>query len=143
MHDDKPADMKTARRMVIAVACYVLSAYGLFWSFVLAATSGKSLLGTLVGLCMLLAWGLHFAMCARWVANRPLPKWVPVYGTLFGGLSLLCWPVTDPDGAFELSDILGTVGLGLIATLPCFLLAVYLVWFHLGAPRRRNQACVS
>ncbi len=103
---------------------------------ILVATSGiKSLSGTLVGLLVLFAWMCHVFMSINWVIDKSVEKWVPVYGTTAGTLGLLLWPVADSTTKnFEISEILRAAAIGITFTLPCFLLAIYLVRFHLRSP---------
>ena len=129
--------MKTTRRIFVVVACYLLSSYGLLLSLMLIGMSGiKSLGGTLVGMLILFAWACHIMMSINWVADKPVQRWVPVYGTLAGIIGLMFWPVADSSfKEFAVTDILFAVAMGLSFTLPCFLLAMHLVRFHLRAQR--------
>ena len=129
--------MKTTRRIFVVVVCYLLSSYGLLLSLMLIGMSGiKSLGSTLVGMLILFAWVCHIMMSINWVADKPVQRWVPVYGTLAGIIGLMFWPVADSSfKEFVLIDILRAAVMGLVLTLPCFLLAMHLVRFHLRAQR--------
>lgn len=127
--------MKTVRRIFAVAICYLLSSYGLLLSLMLAGMSGiRSLGGTLVGILILFAWVCHVMMSMNWVVDKPVKRWVPVYGTLAGVIGLMFWPVADSTvKEFAITDILRAVAMGLALTLPCFLLAIHLVRFHLRA----------
>jgi len=139
------ADMKTVRRISAVVVCYLLSSYGILLSFMLVGMSGiRSLGGTLVGMLILLAWVCHVMMSINWVIDKPVKRWVPVYGTLAGVMGLMLWPVADSTvKEFAITDILRAAAMGLALTLPCFLLAIHLVRFHLRAQSGRTNSYVS
>lgn len=126
--------MKFTRRILVVATCYLLSSYGLLLSLIIVGRSGtKSLPGALIGLTILFAWIAHLVMSINWTLDRPTEKWVPLYGTLAGTLGLLLWPIAEPSiRTFEFLDIFRSAAMGLLFTLPCFLLAIYLVRFHLG-----------
>ena len=136
--------MKTVRRISAVVVCYLLSSYGILLSFMLVGMSGiRSLGGTLVGMLILLAWVCHVMMSINWVIDKPVKRWVPVYGTLAGVMGLMLWPVADSTvKEFAITDILRAAAMGLALTLPCFLLAIYLVRFHLRAKSGRANSYV-
>ena len=131
--------MKTTRRIFVVAVCYLLSSYGLLLSLMLIGMSGiKSLGSTLVGMLILFAWVCHIMMSINWVADKPVQRWVPAYGTLAGIMGLILWPMAMADSSvkeFVLIDILRAAVMGLVFTLPCFLLAMHLVRFHLRAQR--------
>lgn len=137
--------MKIAHRISIVVISYLLSSYGILLSLMLIGMSGiKSLSGTLVGLLILLAWVCHLIMSINWVIDKPARKWVPIYGTLAGTLGLMLWPVADSTiKQYEIADAFRAAAMGVAFTLPCFLLAIYLVRFHLNAQSKRNHPCLS
>ena len=136
--------MKTVRRISAVVVCYLLSSYGILLSFMLVGMSGiRSLGGTLVGMLILLAWVCHVMMSINRVIDKPVEGWVPVYGTLAGVVGLMLWPVADSTvKEFAITDILRAAAMGLALTLPCFLLAIYLVRFHLRAKSGRANSYV-
>ena len=136
--------MKTVRRISAVVVCYLLSSYGILLSFMLVGMSGiRSLGGTLVGMLILFAWVCHVMMSINWVIDKPVEGWVPVYGTLAGVVGLMLWPVADSTvKEFAITDILRAAAMGLALTLPCFLLAIYLVRFHLRAKSGRANSYV-
>lgn len=137
--------MRIARRLSVVVLCYLLSSYGIIFSLILIGMSGiKSLGGTLVGLLILLAWTCHVIMSANWVKNKPAENWVPFYGTCAGTLALILWPVADSTTRqIGISDIFHAIAIGITFTLPCLLLAIYLVRFHLRAQSARMDTSVS
>jgi hypothetical protein len=137
--------MKTVGRISVVAICYLLSSYGILLSLMLIGMSGiKSLSGALVGLLILLAWGCHVIMSVNWVIDKPVQKWVPAYGTLAGVLGLILWPLAYPTTKnFDITDIFYAAALGIAFTLPCFLLAIYLVRFHLRAQSARESAYVG
>ena len=136
--------MKIVRRISAVVVCYLLSSYGILLSFMLVGMSGiRSLGGTLVGMLILFAWVCHVMMSINWVIDKPVEGWVPVYGTLAGVVGLMLWPVADSTvKEFAITDILRAAAMGLALTLPCFLLAIYLVRFHLRAKSGRANSYV-
>lgn len=99
----------------------------------LIALSGiKSLPEALIGIAILLAWVAHIVMSASWVINRKVEKFLPVWGTTAGALGLTCWPVVFSNEKYQIGQTaLQASAMGIAFTLPCFLLAIYLVWFHL------------
>lgn len=125
--------MKTTRRILVVVICYLLSSYGILASLVLVGTSGvRSLSGALVGLVILLAWVCHLTMSVKWVIDQPSRKWVPVYGTAAGSLGLMLWPLAQPAiRHFAIPDVFHAAAMGVVLVFPCFLLAIHLVRFHL------------
>ena len=137
--------MKNIRRIFVVVVCYLLSSYGLLLSLMLIGMSGiKSLGGTLVGMLILFAWACHIMMSINWVIDKPVKKWVPLFGTLAGVMGLMLWPVADSTvKEFAITDILRAAAMGLVPTLPCFLLAIHLVRFHLRAQSGRTNSYVS
>lgn len=141
----KLADMKTTLRISIVAACYLLSSYGILLSLMLIGMSGIKLLsGTLVGLLILFAWVCHVIMSMNWVIDKPTKKWVPVYGTLAGFMALMLWPIADSSTKhFEIVDVFSSVVMGLAFTLPCFLLAIHLVRFHLSSQSKHESPYAS
>jgi hypothetical protein len=137
--------MKTVGRVSVVAICYLLSSYGILLSLMLIGMSGiKSLSGALVGLLILLAWGCHVIMSINWVIDKPVQKWVPAYGTLAGVLGLILWPLADSTiKNFDITDIFRAAAMGIAFTFPCFLLAIYLVRFHLRAQSARESAYVG
>lgn len=138
-------DMKTAGRIAVVAICYLLSSYGILISLMLAGLSGiQSVSGALVGLIILFAWLCHVVMSMNWVLDKPATKWVPVYGTLAGILGLVLWPMVGSSiGNFDMEDMFHAAAMGIVFTLPCVLLAIYLVWFHLRAQSCRDSSSVS
>ena len=97
----------------------------------------RSLSRAMVGLLILLAWVSHFMMSVNWVIDKPARKWLPVFGSLAGSLGLMLWPVAIirpmTINHVEILDVVRTSAAGIFFNLPCFLLAIYLVRFHLNA----------
>lgn len=131
--------MKTVGRISVVAICYLLSSCGILLSLMLIGMSGiKSFSGALVGLLILLAWVCHVIMSMHWVVDKPVTKWVPVYGTLAGILGLMLWPVADSTiKNFDITDVFRAAAMGIALTLPCFLLAIHLLYFHLRAQSDR------
>lgn len=128
--------MRILRRSAVVAICYLLSHYGIIASLTFFAMSGtKSLCGTLVGISILGAWVAHITMSFNWIINRRVQKYIPVWGTVAGSVSLVLWPLTSSSQStmgIELgSRMLAVIGMGLLFTLPCLLLAIWLVRFHM------------
>ena len=133
--------MKTTWRISIVAICYLLSSYGILLSLMLVGMSGvKSSGGTLIGLFILLAWVCHLIMSINWVVDKPAKRWVPLFGTFSATLGLMLWPVANPTiKNFEISDVFHASLMGIVFTLPCFFLAIYLVRFHLNSQSERKN----
>jgi regulator of protease activity HflC (stomatin/prohibitin superfamily) len=137
--------MKTVGRISVVAICYLLSSYGILLSLMLIGMSGiKSLSGALVGLLILLAWVCHVIMSINWVVDKPAKTWVPTYGTLAGVLGFILWPMANSTiNNFGITDIFRAAAMGIAFTLPCFLLAIYLVRFHLRARSGHGSSYAS
>lgn len=135
--------MKFTYRISIVVLCYLLSSYGIVLSLMLVGMAGvTSLAGMSVGGLILFAWICHVVMSMNWVLDRPLGRWVPRWGSLAGILGLVLWPVANPAiERFEVADALHALAMGVGFTLPCCVLALFLVRFHLqrGGPVRSSR----
>ncbi|WP_407275202.1 hypothetical protein [Halothiobacillus sp. DCM-1] len=127
------ASMKFLRRIFVVVTCYLLSLYGLVFSIILIGTSGtKSLLGAIVGIAILVAWVIHIIMSINWVIDRAVQPYIPVWGSIAGTFGLIFWPFALAANNYAPSQsALQAIIMGLVFTAPCFLLAIYLVQFHL------------
>lgn len=102
-------------------------------------SSVNSLVGALVGLFILVGWVCHIIMCINWVCDKHARNWVVICGTLAGVLGMVFWPAAYPTiNSFGVADIVRAAAIGIAFTLPCFLLAVYLVWFHLYIACSKN-----
>ena len=127
--------MRTVRRCAVVATCYLLSNFGIVYSLVLFALSGAhSLFSALIGIFILIAWAAHITMSFNWVINRRVQKYIPILGTGAGSISLILWPLASPQTTkgYETGwPILAAIGMGIAFTLPCLLLAIYLVRFHL------------
>ena len=129
--------MHRTRRLAIVIACHLLSAYGILCSLMLAGMAGAGSPGAgMVGLLIVLAWLCHLVMSIGWVLDRPARRWLPICGSVAGSAALLAWPVANPAlERFSISDALGAAVMGGGFVLPCLLLALHLVRFHLTAHR--------
>ncbi|MGR6806341.1 hypothetical protein ACU6VI_08615 [Sphaerotilus natans] len=127
------------RRLLWVLLCYGLSAGGLLACLMFAGV-GLALprAGAAVAVVLvLLAWSCHLVMSLNWVLDRRMGRVVPAVGTAVAVAASLIWPwAWIPERAsVSLSDRLGWSGLGLLWVLPCVLLAVQLLRFHLGEAR--------
>jgi len=127
--------MKILSRTIVIATCYLLSLYGIIFSMMLIGISGtKSLLGAITGTAILVAWVIHIIMSINWAIDRKVKKYLPVWGTIAGAFGLIFWPFSFVTNNYTPSQsALQAIAMGLAFTLPCFLLAIYLVRFHLRA----------
>ena len=92
----------------------------------------------LAGAVMLFAWVAHIVMSVNWVLDRRLGRFLPIGGTAAGLFGLLYWPLSgllrEQSPAW---DALRFLGVEALLVLPCLLLAIHLVRFHLDHPARR------
>jgi len=126
------------RRLATVLVCYLLSGGALLASLMLAAwlmaLSPRQPLALIASALMLLAWGCHLAMSLNWVLDRRMGRRVPVAGTFAALAAAMLWPwMAWGERAHPLDNMLGFSGLGLAVALPCVLLAIWLVRFHLAA----------
>lgn len=135
----------TLRRALVVLGCYALSGYGLLLSLLLAGASvGSASTLTLVGLPILLAWLCHLSMSWHWVCNRPSSALVRAAGTLAALLGLLLWPqVLQQPPRWALADTWSALATGGLLTLPCVLLGLYLLRWHLLAQRRARMGTAA
>ena len=133
--------VRTVRRALIVVAAYLISFAG---GFPLMAMGAYALIfnepigiAKLTPLIWLFAWTAHAKMSIAWVRNRPLPRRWPVWGTVAGILSLasplLAVMREHPASAHQIEAALISGAVVAAFLLPCILLAIYLVRFHLQA----------
>jgi hypothetical protein len=132
-------------RVAVVVACYLLSSYGILFSLMPVGMFGdKSLSGAIGFLLTIFAWVCHFIMSINWVLDRRSKKWILVCGTAAGTLGLLFWPFTETIAInFEMGRFFFAVAMRIGFVLPCFLLAIFLVWFHIKADAARHEPSVS
>ena len=126
------AALRAGRRAALVLACYALSAQGLLLSLGwLLLGSRRGVSPWLIGAVLALAWGLHALMCLNWVLDRRLPAPWPAVGAVAAGGVLVLAPLlwSDAPGLWPLAR---AVGLGLLLTAPCVLLALHLLRFHRG-----------
>ena len=135
----------TLRRTLVVLGCYALSGYGLLLSLLLVGMSvGSASTLTLVGLPILLAWLCHLSMSWHWVCNRPSSALVRAAGTLAALLGLLLWPqVLQQPPRWALADTWSALAMGGLLTLPCVLLGLYLLRWHLLAQRRARMGTAA
>lgn len=92
----------------------------------------KSLSGIIGFVLTIFAWVCHLIMSMNWVLDRRAEKWVVFYGTLAGTFGLLFWPFSEKIAVeFEIGRFLFAVVMRVGFVVPCFLLAIFLVWFHI------------
>jgi hypothetical protein len=130
---------RTVRRALIVIAAYLISFVG---GFPLMAMGAYALLfnepfgvAKLTPLIWLYAWIAHAKMSIAWVRNSAVPRRLPLWGTVAGVLSLvspMLLVVNDPPvSAHRLEAALVSTAVVAAFLLPCILLAIYLVRFHL------------
>lgn len=159
--------------MLVVVACYALSAIGILVSImVIFASLAHPKPSGLIALLFLYAWLVHAVMSVGWIRDRKVGRRWVVSGTLAGAISLLVWPAGTASIAMStiqpmpMKTVIGMLGgtplngiqllagtvletllIPVLLVLPCLLLAIHLVRFHLrqdgGYPDdtpRREQA---
>lgn len=124
----------------------VIAAYGLSlgaWPFMLMGAFSflfweDGVLIRVVPLIWIGAWVAHVRMSLAWIRNLSLSRRWPLWGTVAGVLSLLSPLLTVPGaqkgmvGHYVESSLI-TSAVVSVFLLPCIMLAVYLVRFHLHA----------
>lgn len=137
--------MTIALRVAVVVACYLLSSYGILFSLMPIGMFGdKSLSGTIGFLLTIFAWVCHLIMSINWVVDRKAEKWVLFFGTLAGAFGLLFWPFSGIiDKNFETGRFFFAVTMRVGFVLPCFLLAIFLVWFHIKTDTSNHEPSIS
>lgn len=135
-----PINIRMASVQVfMVILCYWLSSLG-FLSTIYGAT--KALWKTdfteiVFGVIWAYAWLCHAVMCWAWIANWRLAKFWPLSGTVFGVTSFLLLPIEDAiknrnmEFIFIIKNVSMILLLEFLLVLPCFLLALYLAFFHL------------
>lgn len=88
----------------------------------------------LFGAISFYSWFSYFVMGVAWVKNRPVKKWWPLTGTVAGLVALGPGFLT---GAPHQEALLGFAA-SLIYVLPAFLLALWMVVFHLRRGARKS-----
>jgi tetrahydromethanopterin S-methyltransferase subunit E len=86
-------------RILIAIAAYIFSSYGISASLGLTLLSIsmiaeplmfdslQSYLSFVAGFVVLYAWIVHLIMCISWIADKKINKFWPISGTIAGTLS--------------------------------------------------------
>jgi len=111
-------------RILIAISCYLLSGYSLI------APIGIARQHTYLFGLMVFAWLAHFAMTYGWIKDRRVSRFWPVLGTVAGLASLTWGPISLNSLEDFGTSLLISWMFSVPFSLPCILLAVYLVWFH-------------
>jgi hypothetical protein len=129
--------MTLLRRLLITLACYALSGYGLLFSLYIAFQATMKPGHGALGLALLLAWSCHLVLCLHWCLDRRSGRALIVTGCLSGAVSLAAWPLAlrgEPASVWQWAQ--GSA-MALGATLPCVVLAV---WIVRASWRRANRA---
>ena len=124
LYEHAPQILFSSYRFAIVCFCYLLSAYGIAQAFVYASSLSHSLALVIV---WGVAWSFHLAMSFAWVFNRKLHTFWPICGTFFGILGLLVAPLKSASPVAALPFVAYEIAV----VLPCFILALHLVRFHL------------
>jgi hypothetical protein len=133
-------------RLLAVFLAYLFSSFGLLLMVHMATvelTRPTLTSAAILPLVWGLAWAFHIAMSIGWIVNRRLPRVVPIAGTLIGILGLLVGPFR---GLFTFTQFFGQdvatmtvlrlLSYEVLLILPCLLLAVVLVRFHLSGHSR-------
>lgn len=125
-------------RVIIAVLAYAFSSLGFLFMFqIIIEELRNPNKSSLIILFWLSAWVIHLTMTIAWVKNRKLKPIFPISGTILGLISIL-WPLLysliDPILGYDIAIQTGFQFLLVQATLvlPCILLAIWLVKFHVS-----------
>lgn len=122
--------MFALHRLLIASLCYLLSAYALIAPFALAKSGHWLWFWSMV-----FAWLAHAVMTYGWIIDKKVRRFWPIAGT-FAGVASLTW---GPVSLKSLEDFAVSLWVSWIFSvpfsLPCILLGIYLVWFHLRQER--------
>lgn len=127
--------MTLLRRLLITLACYALSGYGLLFSLYIAFQASMKPGRGALALVLLLAWACHLVLCLHWCLDRRSGRALIVTGCVAGVLSLVAWPLAlrgEPPSLWQWAQ--GSA-MALGATLPCVALAAWIVrasWRHGG-----------
>lgn len=142
-------DRSLETRWLLVLLAYLFSSVGLFLMIVLVTEflgqHKKTFLDCLMAIVWTTAWVCHIVMSAAWIKNKRLGAAWPIAGTLAGVMSFLVWFWIGEKTLGPLSETMNPmrVSLGLIKkqflmVLPCFVLALWLVYFH--AFQKKRQA---
>ena len=121
-------------RAFVVFICYVLSSYGIFFSpFVVFGTFNNPVGLSIVVLLWVYAWACHMFMSFSWISNRRVRRVWPVTGTVAGVIMFLLPSFGGLIKAqiFTFSNVFYALAFEVIFVLPCLLLAIFLVHFHL------------
>ena len=124
--------MVVLHRLLIASLCYLLSANALIAPFGFAKTDHRFWIAAL-------AWLAHGIMAYGWIIERKVGRFWPIAGTLAGVLSLTWGPISFKSAEDLGASLLVSWIFSVPFSLPCILLGIYLVWFHL----RKEHAVVT
>jgi hypothetical protein len=128
--------MKTGKRLSIVVICYVLSSFGIIIPIAVSFEELRRFDGSfkdMVAIAWITSWLFHVLMSFFWVINKRIGSIIPIIGTtvaLFSFAIPLSDLLSDSDGSAI--GILIMLFLPIVYFLPCLILAVYLVYFHLN-----------
>ena len=119
-------------RLLLVLAGYATSWLGLMGSIaVLGLALAPPRLQSLLALPVLLAWLYHLLLCLDWVLGRRARRGRLLRGTVCGLTALLTWPLAGPfarpQAPVELEALWQPAALAGLATLPCVLLATWIV----------------
>lgn len=129
------------KRWLLVLLAYLFSSVGLFVMMMGLAEfvrqNNKTVLDWLTATIWITAWVCHIVMSAAWIKNKRLgPSW-PIAGSLAGISSFLVWFWIAEKSVGPISEVMSPVMISLammqkqfLMVLPCFLLALWLVYFH-------------
>ncbi len=124
-------------RAFVVLTCYVLSSYGIFFSpFVVFGTLDNPVGLSIAVLLWVYAWACHMFMSFSWISNRRVGTVWPVTGTVAGVIMFLLpsfggFSKAQFAAEFSFSSVFYALAIEVIFVLPCLLLAIFLVHFHI------------
>lgn len=145
-------------RAYIFGICTFLSSLGFFWVFLVpphinscgadspaSCSAGLHIFWPVIAYLLYLAiffyaWFAYFKMGANWVLRRHLGIFWPVSGTLAGlfALSGIGWDLDD-----RIATHIRLMEMGSIVALPAILLALWMVFFHMGRAEKLPTLMIS
>lgn len=138
----------TALRIFIVVLCYWFSGVGIFASMIVVngvlQNPNANFIEYIWIFVWTCAWLCHAVMCCAWISNWRLMKFWPLSGAIFGTASFLFIPIggaiqkKNMEFMYMAKGMSGVLFLELLLILPCFLLALYLTFFHLRNKAAKN-----
>jgi len=118
-------------RRATVVFCYIISGFGIIVSLLAAITGVINFidepLSSLWGVLIIIAWVCHFIMSYNWILGVRLGKRFSLCATAIAILALTLPSLLNLN--FD-SNIIKHAASFILFVLPCFLLALYLVYFH-------------